>query len=635
MSKADKKILKVIVALLMFISVTGGSVHVRAEDEFYITVQPEDVEVNYPDGATFHVEVSQPERVASYQWYLSDDYNNVFELNGETAKTDTLVMPSTEPNVNPNYLSCIITDVDGNRIFSEDAVLTIGNAEEEKPVLYFGNYALEPGESLDLATTSYGSGKVTYEADGLNATFENIQFDNTVSPFDQSLGGLGVFFHNYHAKDLEYTFRFKGDCLFNNTFYDPDYNAAGVVINSFFGIDDGNQPTLIIDAQDSLTLIGGSNSIYSDGNVELKGNISCIGMEDVYNDSITCVHLLVDEGSKLDLRPNGTALRAHGDMRIYPGAEINIDAIAPHVSAGPTFKNLVYGDGNIYFDNCKVYIAGNAHPETFIPYGSYLVNLTGISVSMLGSINLKASDVTIDLTAEKGDDLYALNYCGIIGGENSSSLLLSEKSKLSINIDCEDVMNSTGILVPGTVSADDDCMIKINIATQGEVAGIEADRDLQIKDAIVEVNLNSLTSEGVYGVVTGDAAIEFNKPDYYLYVNAANGIGLAADSGERGDVVGPVENYTAQKIILSGKATYLTPKKATVNLYGVPGYDGTIKAETVFDSTTMAAPASEVQIGVKPDNTIAYVVGIAAVAAIAIAAYGMSKKNKKKKPEEA
>ena len=68
---------------------------VYAEGGPVITKQPENVEVAYPDGASFHVEVADPDSVASYQWRLTDGYN-LFVLEGTSAKTDTLVIPATE-----------------------------------------------------------------------------------------------------------------------------------------------------------------------------------------------------------------------------------------------------------------------------------------------------------------------------------------------------------------------------------------------------------------------------------------------------------------------------------------------------------------------------------------------------------
>ena len=62
-------------------------------DDIVIKEQPKSVEVSYPDGATFHVEVEKPEDVASYQWTYSDG-SNTFVLDGTSASTDTRGLPT-------------------------------------------------------------------------------------------------------------------------------------------------------------------------------------------------------------------------------------------------------------------------------------------------------------------------------------------------------------------------------------------------------------------------------------------------------------------------------------------------------------------------------------------------------------
>jgi hypothetical protein len=60
-----------------------------------ITQQPQDIEVAYPDGGSFRVEVSDPEQVASYQWVISDTYSDFYPV-GTSAASDTFVVVSTE-----------------------------------------------------------------------------------------------------------------------------------------------------------------------------------------------------------------------------------------------------------------------------------------------------------------------------------------------------------------------------------------------------------------------------------------------------------------------------------------------------------------------------------------------------------
>lgn len=81
-----------------------------------ITGQPQNATVSYPQGASFSVKVSNPEKVASYQWYLTDQAGNVFELAGITAKTADLIVPSSQGMSGILDFHCVVTDKDGNEL---------------------------------------------------------------------------------------------------------------------------------------------------------------------------------------------------------------------------------------------------------------------------------------------------------------------------------------------------------------------------------------------------------------------------------------------------------------------------------------------------------------------------------------
>ena len=151
-----------------------------------VTVQPENVDVEYPAGASFHIEVSDPERVASYQWIASDGYTD-FVLDGVTATTDTLVIPATEQDNNDLYYRCAITDIDGNLIESEPGVLRNPDRYEDRTVLYVGDHAVVPGQRLDLASTTLGSGTVIFERDGTTITLDNVHLSTATMTFDTQL----------------------------------------------------------------------------------------------------------------------------------------------------------------------------------------------------------------------------------------------------------------------------------------------------------------------------------------------------------------------------------------------------------------------------------------------------------------
>ncbi len=621
--------LSLLSAVMILSSVLCAQTVYADEASVTITKQPEDAEAAYPLGASFHVEVDHPENVASYKWYLSDGWT-VFELEGVSAATDTLIIPSTEYRPNPHYLVCEITDKNGNKIYSEEAVMTDPDFELDKKVLYVGEYALQPGDTLDLAQVNAGSGKVSYDSNGIDITFEDVHLSNETAVFDRRLSpSMGVYFFGRHMQEPEVYFHFKGENVFENIFYDPDYNSAGVDFNIYFGIEE-NPPTAVFDGDGTLLLKGGSNSIYTDGNLDLALNLTDAGLENVYSDSITADTILVGSGALLDLHPNGTGIRARGDLRTYEGAVIKVDSTAPHVSVGPTFKSLIQVAGGMYIQGTQLDLHGKAKAETFIPYGNYLVNYTGITLDTLGDLNLDHSQVNISFECEEAADLYALNFCGILAGENSSSVVLENASSVSISIDVPTVTGSTGILAPGDVRVSKDSSIDLNIACLGEAMGIESDRAFIVEDGTVSSSVKSYDGNATYGIVSKDIDITINDKKYSVSSIAENGLALAADTGETGaETITPVSSYESKMIRLNGKAVFISPENAEVNVYPVPAYGDTITAETVFTKGNYAFPAAEVRIGIKENNAIWY--GLGALAAICLVGFLFLKKKKNRR----
>ena len=123
MKKATLKrsVLFVIMAAVLILSaafVLAAPSYAAGKASVSITAQPKDLEVEYPEEAEFHVEVDNPDNVASWQWeQIKGIKMNPF--NGESAVTDTLVR-------------CVITDKDGNTVSSEQATLTVLNMESGK-----------------------------------------------------------------------------------------------------------------------------------------------------------------------------------------------------------------------------------------------------------------------------------------------------------------------------------------------------------------------------------------------------------------------------------------------------------------------------------------------------------------------
>ena len=124
------------------------------------------------------------------------------------------------------------------------------NSDVRKPVLYVGEYAVEPGdEPLDLEDTGLGSGTVTYDSNGLDITFDNVDIVNTHCVYDSSNApAQGLFLYAVDDSKtiderLEYKMYFKGDCRINNKYFDKNIiiefiqeNIFEIIVGTIFTI---------------------------------------------------------------------------------------------------------------------------------------------------------------------------------------------------------------------------------------------------------------------------------------------------------------------------------------------------------------------------------------------------------------
>lgn len=595
-----------------------------------ITVQPQDVEVKYPEGASFHVEVANPEDVASYEWEVYDQNSTLKLTNGSTIYTDTLVFPATAMDYPDLDCRCIITDKNGNKTVSEYGTLYVTNKEEYKTVLYVGEYAVNPGETFDISTTALGTGKVIFDKDGTNITLDNINIDTTNYVNDVLFANsLGLMLYRRHSIEPEYYFHLVGKNVIKNTFYDPEYNAAGIEFNSFFACsEDPNAPTVRIDGDGSLEMYGGSNIIYSDANIEIAAKVYGNSNSDIFSDGITCRNFILDSFGDLTLEVNGTGIFSHGDIRFLNGSKANITSRPARVSVGATTKNILYLPGSVYLNGAEVNIKGIADPERFLPYERYLATFCGIAMENDGGVNLDKSKLTIDIEALPSEEQFAVNFNGLVGGEDGSYLNLTNDSVLHINMNAPGILGTAGIYLPGAITVEKDCGLTVNVLASGEVFGIQCDKEFNVTDANVNVELKSDTDEAAYGIATGGTQIILNAPVYSVHSIAPNGVAFAADTGERGEEASAYEkDYTASFIKLGGKAAVTSPRKSEISVCGIPGYGSFIKAEVIYDSADTTKPATDVLIGVPGSSVpILPIVGVGAAIVLLACLYFFKRK---------
>ncbi|MBR2790301.1 MAG: hypothetical protein IKD70_06770, partial [Eggerthellaceae bacterium] len=344
-----------------------------------ITAQPEDAEVEYPAGVSFHVEVDNPDIVTSYHWVASDGVKP-FELDGATAFTDTLIIPSTGRTWTGLSFICVITDNQGHTMYTQPANVIITNEDENKPVLYVGEYALEPGDALDLETTALGEGIVRFDANGTDITFTDVYANVKYPVFDSTLApSMGLMFDCPDDYESAYHFRFNGNCIFLNPYFDASRNAAGVVFNSWFHCgDEANKPTIFLEGDGTLTLIGGGNQYYSDANLEIGVNLKTVPNGAVFCDGLRAADIIVEKGVQVQLGVNGTAIHTEGDLRLEEGSLVNVVSVGPHVSVGPTTKNVLFVRGSIYAKDAEMNIRAIGDAAQYHVYNAYLAVWYGI-----------------------------------------------------------------------------------------------------------------------------------------------------------------------------------------------------------------------------------------------------------------
>ena len=580
-----------------------------------ITQQPEDVDVTYPDGADFQIKVDHPENVRSYRWELrvysieDRDSFNIYALDGESAKTNHLIVPSTEYESHPHYFRCIVTDLHGKKHVSDEALMTVVNRKEVKPVFYVGEYAVEPGESLDLEDYGIGSGTVAYDKNTFDVTMTDVDLNNRYSIYDSTqAASTGVFFSAIDdskpiEERLEYTLHFKGDCRINNTYYDPENNAGGVTVNAYFGTKDlAEMPTLRVEGDGLLTLIGGGDSIYvHDGNLDIATDIRTLPMGINYNRGLYAHSIAVEKGVDLDIKSCGPAITAvSGDIWVLDRANIFIDTIAPHISKGLAAFSVINSAGSISCSRANINIKCTAVPENIIPYYSTVSMIAGISAQ--GRITLDDTLVIMSMSKKKWSDKFVHNYYGISGGD-LSSLSLTGGSSLDLEIGGSEVYGAYGISVGGNIVVDPDCMIRVYAISANKAAGITTDGRLSVKDGIVDVHVLSMSPDKevtalTTGILCGEADLDVPVEENYVYSVVGDGAAYIAGGQEKTtDPIVYTKDYKPQYTAVSKGSELTRPVKGAISGYGYNIGGMTYKAETVYDLKDTSKPSLEACFG--------------------------------------
>ncbi|MBR2578484.1 MAG: hypothetical protein IKE38_06075 [Erysipelotrichaceae bacterium] len=591
-----KKCLKLLLAAMLAITLTACD---NSGGVATIKTQPQDVVVSYPEGASFTVEVDHPRNVESYQWIMVDIVGNEFVLEGSSAKTKTLVIPSTEQNVNALGFYCRIADKAGNVIDSEPGYLSEDNAEEGKPVLYVGEFAIEPGESLDLSKIDLvdghkpGSGKVSFDANGADIVFDNVDFDNTYTKAGIVLQpNVGISLYCNMPETKEFNVTFIGENKIMNTYFDEDYNAAGIPLDFCF-TGETEMPLVNLVGDGSLTVTNGTYAIRNTGDLLIDIDINIKQTRENYGDGIVAANIKVCEGKTLDLEVYGSAVMASGNLYL-DGADVTINAHTPHISMGVVTKDILHAEYMMVIDHSNVDIRSYADQEI----SPSVMMLTALLSN--GDMYIQnESRIAYSVDVKQGTSIYTSNYQGIIAAN-----LDIENSDVDIVIDSPYVFSSFGIYADGFVQLTNS-KFNADIHTTGVVYGVAPEGDFNADNSEVTVNVSAYDTYEVHqanGIMCENAVFRFDDSGKKVTIHAEDGIALGCNLGQIDGTPGKyTANYQTKNVYLREGAACLSPEGAVVSTGAVERNDGDfvsyIHIETYYDRNDTSKPASDLVFG--------------------------------------
>ncbi len=617
MKNSLKKCLVFAAALILVVSgITVSPLTAKADAGPVIITEPADVLVSYPEGATFTVEVENPEDVKSYQWFLYDSEDQEFLLDGVSASTNTLVMPSTERTSDGCYVVCEITDKNDNVAYSRQAEIIIENYFEKKPLVYVESYALEPGDSIDISTLSpdMGSGTVSFSSDGEKITLDNVQFDNTDVIFDHIVSpAIFLMYRAYDSTLDKLTLELKGDNEIVNHLFQESSNGSGIPID-FFCLGESKTAELVIEGDGTLTVEGGTYLIRNNGAVTVNSDLTlkqmgghfCDGIHAEisraeYDPEVMDATVTIGEGVKVDADLNGTGFFSSTAVRIKPGADVKIHSSAPTVGAGASAKRVIYTK-EVDIESANLDISMELDPERFEPPTLVSGMFAGIAVAD-GDLNINDSTVNISITApETGNIGYAFNDVAITVDEGDANITDSE---VNINISSSDLMDADGIQVGGALNILDST-VNTSVSATGLVHGLYTRDAINIQDSTVDCEVEAFpvesgdyeTEASAHAILSnGQVNISLSDESQYVRGMSNSGLAIGVDYAKgQDDPAGFDPDFEPQSIIIDEKDTVVTPEDFVINrtsrcFYNEAPY---IYSETIYDANDHSKPADEV-----------------------------------------
>ncbi|MCQ2742769.1 MAG: hypothetical protein MJ239_05690 [Bacilli bacterium] len=373
--------------------------------DVHITKQPEDLTVKPAEPVRFEIEVDHPELVEEYQWYSGtfDESGKPYSykpVKGSRAKQRVFEIPGASQKSFRSCYKCLIT-VNGRRYFSNYATLTVTDEADTTPPFYVLDYPIKPSETLDLADTSYGTGKINLSEDGKVVTFQDVIFNN--EKLESCLTNIGFALISWHNAVNEFTFRFVGESVWYNHYWEDDNNQGGFALFCHMA-GESVIPTITFEG-DPLTIIGGTRAISATANVVIKNKINVCGVNERLTSGLFAYSFDVKENAKVTGSTGGSILYTLGDsenawgyITIREGATVEAIIEPGKVNAGETILQGIHALRSIKIEKANVSLSITPDYAFFASTKQYLCPVVGIH-STAGSIRVTNSKVDVKIGA--------------------------------------------------------------------------------------------------------------------------------------------------------------------------------------------------------------------------------------------
>lgn len=555
-------VLALVLAALM--ALAPGAFAEETAEASPIIEQPKDTTVEIPEAARFEVKVDHPENY-TYQWQYFQAMDKCWQdYIGEGSKVPVLEFSATERTIEGRSVRCIITNKDDpEKVYeSEKATLTLSNVDEIKSYVIAAGQGIAPGQ-----TQNFGGGKMSLSEDGATITLENVDLMQQEVPLQEgNLQGC-LYYANIEENPKPLTIEVIGE----NTMATNYSDSVGNGINTMLYFSASDMPDVTVTG-DTLILKGGQIGFNAGGRTEgrncnfiLDADMELSSAVGEWSTGVECQDFTLKTGKILKIERTNGGLSAGGNVLLEPDSSLIANLTPKGDESNIGQCTAVRSQENFTMDRAAMEISVNIKKKS---------NLAPVTALQIGSeegqghLNATQSDFRICVTSdplEEGDDISAADISGISSISKTGEDLL-DNTRADIQVDAPIASNALACSSKSNISLKNGAKLTAYVKSKGDIIGVSAYNNLNIDDATIITSIAPMDKNTfAYALGAQYAKVNLTNPDYRVEASASEGMAMGEYLRDSETAVGYDPTYKAERIVLTGKAVYLTPADTVVS----------------------------------------------------------------------